>query len=97
MGLANSAPLPFAFAHLTAARCNRSTACSTQSLARRHGVMGESQRSFIALQLAQAIGIERMGQEDADADEGKKRCYDLDHSFPPRVEMPGRARLRNSR
>jgi hypothetical protein len=38
-----------------------------------------------------------MGQEDADADEGKERRYDLDHSFPPKVEMPGRARLRNSR
>jgi hypothetical protein len=38
-----------------------------------------------------------MGQENADADEGKERCYDLDHSFPPKVEMPGRARLRNSR
>jgi hypothetical protein len=38
-----------------------------------------------------------MGQEDADADKGKERCYDLDHSLPPKVEMPGRARLRNSR
>jgi hypothetical protein len=59
--------------------------------------MGESQRGFIALHLAQAVGIERVGQEDADADEGKECCYDLDHSFPPSVEMPGRARLRNSR
>jgi hypothetical protein len=38
-----------------------------------------------------------MGQENADADKGKERCYDLDHSLPPKVEMPGRARLRNSR
>jgi hypothetical protein len=58
---------------------------------------GKSHLSFAALGLAQPIGIERMGQEDADADEGKERCYDLDHSFPPKVEMPGRARLRNSR
>jgi hypothetical protein len=59
--------------------------------------LGNSHLNFVALQLAQAIGIERMGQEDADADEGKERRYDLDHSFPPKVEMPGRARLRNSR
>lgn len=47
--------------------------------------------------LAQAIGIKGMSQEDADADEGEEGCYDLDHSFPPCVEMPGRALLMNSR
>jgi hypothetical protein len=59
--------------------------------------MGSAQRNQAAPDLAQAIGIKGMGQEDADADEGEEGCYDLDHSFPPRVEMPGSARLRNSR
>jgi len=57
----------------------------------------KSHRSYTALELAQAIGIECMGQENADADEGKERCYDLNHSLPPKVEMPGRARFKNSR
>jgi hypothetical protein len=70
---------------------------ATQNRSRASGSDGEVQRSYAALQLAQAIGIECMGQKNADADEGKKRCYDLDHSLPPEVEMPGRARLRNAR
>ena len=47
--------------------------------------------------LAQAIGIERVGQEHADADEDEERRHDLGHSLPPCIAMPERARLRNSR
>jgi hypothetical protein len=60
--------------------------------------METSQRNSAARpDLAQAIGIKSMGQEDANADEGEDGCYDLGHSLPPNVEMPGSARLRNSR
>jgi hypothetical protein len=46
--------------------------------------------------LAQAIGVKRMGQEYADADEDEECRHDLGHSFPPCTIMPERARLRNS-
>ena len=47
--------------------------------------------------LAQAIGVECMGQEHANADEDEERRHDFGHSLPPCIVMPRRARLRNSR
>jgi hypothetical protein len=46
--------------------------------------------------LAQAIGVKRVGQEYAKANEDEECRHDLGHNLPPCVAMPERARLRNS-
>jgi hypothetical protein len=48
--------------------------------------------------LPRAISVKCMGQENADTQEGQRRCYDLDHRRIPRVAtMPKRAALRKWR
>ena len=46
---------------------------------------------------AHAIGVERVSEEHADAEEREERRHDLGHRRPPIAAVPMRAALRNCR
>jgi hypothetical protein len=53
---------------------------------------------FGPVALARTISVECVGQENADTDDGQRRCHNLDHRRTPRLAtMPKRAALRKWR